>query len=202
MILSLCTLAMVGTAAAQNSLFSFARNKMMENHDVSLNLWDDEFCNKEELKKLASNKQPGEEFDCIPKEEGYLPWHCKADGKGGYEYCVGGNKHLALFSPQPVALVSGDLVTARSKGAVVDASSEGDIGGYYSPIRNGVLEGNSAWAPRNGKSEWYQYSFKTPVSIVEVQTRPYSKWTFTKTYKLSCKNNEGVWVDVEGGKIF
>ena len=31
MILSLCALAMVGTAAAQNPLFSFANKKMMEN---------------------------------------------------------------------------------------------------------------------------------------------------------------------------
>ena len=36
MILSLCTLALIGTAAAQSTLFSFARSKMTENHDLSL----------------------------------------------------------------------------------------------------------------------------------------------------------------------
>ncbi len=36
MILSLCTLALIGTTAAQSTLFSFARSKMMENHDLSL----------------------------------------------------------------------------------------------------------------------------------------------------------------------
>ena len=76
---------------------------------------------------------------------GEEPWHCKADGKGGYEYCIGGNKHIAPFNPQPVALVSGDLVTARSKGAVVSASSEGRWNGYYFPASNGTLEGSCCW---------------------------------------------------------
>jgi hypothetical protein len=78
MILSLCTLAMVGTAAAQNRLFSFARNKMMENHEVSLDFWDDS------LMGLT---------DHIP------------------------TSNLAT-------LASVNLVTARSKGAVISASSE------------------------------------------------------------------------------
>jgi hypothetical protein len=47
MIISLFTIAMIGTASAQGSLFSFARNKMMENHDVSLIL---KGCTYDELK--------------------------------------------------------------------------------------------------------------------------------------------------------
>ena len=166
MILSLCTLAMVGTVAAQNSLFSFARNKMMENHDISLNMMDDFTCSTADLKKLASGKRIGEEFDCIKKVMGVsITWHCIVTADR--PYCQNSNEHLA---PYLVALVSGNLVTARSKGAVVSASTEGAWNGYSFPASDGNLGGPSCWVANLGHSEWYQYLFNTTVSIVEVQT--------------------------------
>ena len=162
MILSLCTLSMVGTAAAQNRLFSFARNKMMENHEVSLDMWDDPSCSTADLKNLAAGKRPGEEFDCITKELS-LTWHCLVT-TDPEPYCLMGSPdHLA--SPNLVALASVNLVTARSKGAVVSASTEEELTSSM-----GILGGPSCWVGRWGKDDWYQYSFNTTVSIVEVQT--------------------------------
>jgi hypothetical protein len=160
MILSLCTLAMVGTAAAQNRLFSFARNKMMENHEVSLDMWDDPSCSTADLKNLAAGKRPGEEFDCITKELS-LTWHCLVT-TDPEPYCLMGSPdHLA--SPNLVALASVNLVTASSKGAVVSASTELNAS-------MGILGGPSCWNARRAEGDWFQYSFNTTVSIVEIQT--------------------------------
>ena len=72
MIIAFCTLALAGTAVAQNSLFSFARSRMMaENHQVSLQAQSD-MCPWEDLIKLSEQK-PGKEFDCIV---GSYTWHC------------------------------------------------------------------------------------------------------------------------------
>jgi hypothetical protein len=189
MILSLCTLAMVGTAAAQNRLFSFARNKMMDNHEVSLNRWDDHSCSTTDLKNLAAGKRPGEEFDCITKELS-LMWHCLVTTDPEPFCLMEGRDHLA--SPNLNASASVNLVTARSKGAVVSASTEGELTDSI-----GILGGPSCWVGRYGIDEWYQYSFNTTVSIVEVQTSGCDEPTSPmKLYKLRCLNNEGVWTRV------
>jgi hypothetical protein len=124
MIFTLFTLAIVGTASAQNPLFSFASNKMRGNHDVSL-ASTAKGCTYDELRLAASYKPSGQEFDCI--KEGFT-WHCKAlKDVNGY-WCQGGDKHTSLFTPKPLSLASSQIVSARSKGAVVSASSDLSVG--------------------------------------------------------------------------
>jgi hypothetical protein len=159
---------MVGTAAAQNTLYSFVRNKMIENHELSLSAERNyDPCGSEQLMLLASVTAPNKEFDCYYDE--YFLYHCKVNEKGEYT-CVLGNKNNSLFRSLKLSLASGDLVTARSKGANVSASTEGRWNGYYFPASDGILNGPSCWVANKGHSEWYQYSFDTVVNIVEVQT--------------------------------
>jgi hypothetical protein len=124
-------------------------------------------CSFKELRRLASLNPPNKEFDCVASSS--LTWHCTGNGKDSYE-CQGGNRHISLFASQPLSLATGNLVTARSKGAVVSASTEGAWNGYYFPASAGILNGPSCWVANKGHSEWYQYSFDTVVDIVEVQT--------------------------------
>ena len=141
MILTLFTLAIVGTASAQNPLFSFASNKMRGNHDISL-ASTAKGCTYDELKQAGSFKPLGQEFDCI--KEGYT-WHCKPlKDVNGY-WCQGGDKHTALFTPKPLSLRSSQIVSARSKGAVVSASSEASFGSENFPASEGYIDGPSCW---------------------------------------------------------
>ena len=74
MIIALCTLGMVGTAVAQNPLFSFVRNKMIEDQELSLWKNDKEICTSKELRRLSALYPAGSQFDCV--ESASFTWHC------------------------------------------------------------------------------------------------------------------------------
>jgi hypothetical protein len=91
MIFTLFTLALAGTAVAQNPLFSFARNRMMRDNDkVSLQAVSD-MCPWEDLVKLSSEK-PGQEFDCIV---GAYLWHCTGSRSLGFGCSLLNYEHQA-----------------------------------------------------------------------------------------------------------
>jgi hypothetical protein len=124
-------------------------------------------CSFKELRRLASLNPPNKEFDCVASSS--LTWHCTGNGKDEYE-CQGGNRHISLFSTQPLSLATDNLVTARSKGAVVSASTEGKWNEFYYPATEGYLYGPSCWLASKFRNQWFQYSFNKTVEIVEVQT--------------------------------
>ena len=107
---------------------------------------------------------------------------------------------------KPLSLFSGDTVTARSKGAVVSVSSYGTNGNYSWPASEGILNGPSCWSADSYESGWYQYTFNTTVTLLEVQTQGCYLGGYVLTFKLSCLNNRDVWTDVQndvtGDKIF
>ena len=140
---------------------------MRGNHDVSL-ASTAKGCTYDELRLAASYKPSGQEFDCI--KEGFT-WHCKAlKDVNGY-WCQGGGKHTSLFTPKPLSLASSQIVSARSKGAVVSASSEQTIGNQIFSASEGYIDSPSCWIAYWSSNEpYYQYSFNRTVTIVEVET--------------------------------
>ncbi len=116
--LTLCAMALVGTTLAQNALLSFVQAQNLQTAQQN--------CSKSDIKNLASFRKPGESFSCT---EGDMQWDCIVK-TSGYQCIVD-----VKTSPIP----SGKIVTARSIGAAVSASSV--YGGIYS-IANGKINGD------------------------------------------------------------
>ena len=171
MMFSILTLAMVGTAAAHNSLLSFVSNRMRENSDFTLIASEEKACTYEELAKATSNTLAGIYFSCIKDDK---TWTCNPTVDSDGFLCMTGNRYTGYetyFIHNHQSLAPGKLVTARSKGAVVTVSSEASYNGENWPGSEGYLNSPRCWVGDNASPETYiQYSFDTTVTVVAVDT--------------------------------
>ena len=155
MMLALCAMTLVGTTLAQNALLSFVQAQNLQTLKQN--------CSQSDIKNLASFRKPGESFSCT---EGDMQWECIVKTTGYSCYLD------VKTSPAP----SGIVVTARSLGATVSASSSYGPSSYgeYS-LENGKINSPLCWHGTSEYNQWYQYSFSAAVSVVEILSQGCAK---------------------------